>query len=105
NSFSVNDNTETKLPLSNNYKYTENVQAAYVTYTGMMKSIGYQAGIRGEYSKFTGTLIDSAQKFGYEYPSQIKNIWDALFPSLYLSKKLNDDEEIQLNYSRRVRRP
>ena len=27
------------------------------------------------------------------------------FPSLYLSKKLNETEEIQLNYSRRVRRP
>ena len=105
NSVSIINGDEIKLPLSNNYKYTEMVDAAYFTYTGKIKSIGYQAGIRGEYSKFTGTLIDSAQKFGYEYPSQIKNIWDALFPSLYLSKKLNDDEEIQLNYSRRVRRP
>jgi outer membrane receptor protein involved in Fe transport len=105
NSFSVNNNTETKLPLSNNYKYTENVQAAYVTYTGKLKSIGYQAGLRGEYSKFDGTLIDSAKKFGYEYPSKLKNIWDALFPSLYLSKKIGETDEIQLNYSRRIRRP
>ena len=105
NSFALANGVETKLPLSNNYKYTEMVQAAYFTYTGKLKSIGYQAGLRGEYSKFTGTLIDSAKKFGYEYPSQLKNIWDALFPSLYLSKKLNDDEEVQLNYSRRIRRP
>jgi outer membrane receptor protein involved in Fe transport len=106
NSFSVNTNgAETKLPLSNNYKYKEEVHAAYITYTGMFKGIGYQAGLRGEYSRFSGTLIDSAKKFGYEYPDQIKNIWDALFPSLYLSKKLNETEEIQLNYSRRVRRP
>ncbi len=105
NSFALTNGSEIKLPLSNNYKYTEMVHAAYFTYTGKIKSIGYQAGLRGEYSKFTGTLIDSAKTFGYEYPSQIKNIWDALFPSLYLSKKLNDNEEIQLNYSRRVRRP
>jgi outer membrane receptor protein involved in Fe transport len=105
NSFSVQDNLETKLPLSNHYKYTESVQAAYITYTGKLGSIGYQAGLRGEYSKFTGTLIDSAKKFGYEYPSAIKNIWDALFPSLYLSKKVNETDEVQLNYSRRVRRP
>ena len=105
NSFSVNDNTETKLPLSNNYKYTENVQAAYITYTGMLKSIGYQAGLRAEYSKFAGTLIDSAKKFGYEYPSSFKNFWDALFPSLYLSKKIGEKDELQLNYSRRIRRP
>ncbi|MEO9020657.1 MAG: outer membrane beta-barrel protein [Ginsengibacter sp.] len=105
NSFSVNNNTETKLPLSNNYKYSESVQAAYITYTGRLGSIGYQAGLRGEYSKFSGTLIDSARKFGYEYPSAIKNIWDALFPSLYLSKKINESEEVQLNYSRKIRRP
>ena len=105
NSYSINNNQETKLPLSNNYKYTENVQAAYITYTGKIKSIGYQAGLRGEYSKFAGTLLDSAKKFGYEYPTAIKNIWNALFPSLYLSKKLNETDEIQLNYSRRIRRP
>lgn len=105
NSFALSNGTETKLPLSNNYKYTEMVHAAYITYTGKLKSIGYQVGLRGEYSKFTGTLIDSAKKFGYEYPAQLKNIWDALFPSLYLSKKINETDEVQLNYSRRVRRP
>jgi len=105
NSFAVDGNTETKLPLSNNYKYTENIQAAYVTYTGMLKNIGYQAGLRGEYSKLTGTLIDSARKFGYEYPSSLKNIWDVLFPSLYLSRKLGENDEIQLNYARKIRRP
>jgi iron complex outermembrane recepter protein len=105
NSYSVANGVETKLSLSNNYKYTEMVHAAYVTYTGKFQSIGYQAGLRGEYSKFSGTLIDSAKKFGYEYPTQIKNIWDALFPSLYLSKKLGETQEVQLNYSRRVLRP
>ena len=105
NSFALTNGSEIKLPLSNNYKYAETVHAAYFTYTGKLGSIGYQAGLRGEYSKFTGTLIDSSKTFGYEYPDQLKNIWDALFPSLYLSKKLNDDEEVQLNYSRRVRRP
>lgn len=105
NSFSVDNGSETKLPLSNNYKYKEIVHAAYITYTGILGSIGYQAGLRGEYSKFTGTLIDSSRKFGYEYPSKMSNLWDALFPSLYLSKKIKENDEIQLNYSRRVRRP
>lgn len=105
NSYSVKNGESIKLPLSNNYKYIESVQAAYITYTGKFKSIGYQAGLRGEYSKFTGTLLDSAKKFGYEYPSSLKNIWNALFPSLYLSKKINDKDDVQLNYSRRIRRP
>ena len=105
NTYSLTDGSEIKLPLSNNYKYLQQIHAAYVTYTGMLGSIGYQLGLRGEYSKFDGTLIDSAQKFGYEYPSKLSNIWDALFPSIFLSKKINERDEIQLNYSRRVRRP
>ena len=44
-------------------------------------------------------------KFPPEYPTAIKNIWDALFPSLYLSKKINETEEVLLNYSRWIRRP
>lgn len=105
NSYAVANGIETKLPLSNNYQYQEMVHAAYITYTGKVGSIGYQAGVRGEYSKFTGTLLDSAKSFGYEYPSKLSNIWNALFPSLYLSKKIGEDVEIQLNYSRRIRRP
>ena len=77
-----------KLPLSNNYKYIESVQAAYITYTGKIKSIGYQAGLRGEYSKFTGTLLDSAKKFGYEYPSAIKKYMECAFSKSLFVKKI-----------------
>mgnify|MGYP003574859239 FL=1 len=103
--FGVNGNTETKLPLSNNYEYTENVYAGYLTYSQKIKTFSYQAGLRAEYSKFNGLLVDSAQKFGYEYPSKFKNIWNALFPSLFLTKELNEKAQIQANYSRRIRRP
>ena len=60
---------------------------------------------RAEHSKFTGTLIDSAYKFGYEYPSGFKNIGNVLFPSLFLTKKIGEQDQLQLNYSRRIRRP
>src|SRR5207253_1848196 len=99
NAFSVNNGTETKLPLSNNYKYREWVNALYFTYSGKWQGIGYQAGLRAEQSKFDGELIDSAQKFGYQYPNKVSNIFDGLFPSLFLSKTLGKGQEIQLNYS------
>ena len=105
NAFAVENTQETKLPLSNNYKYTEMISALYGTYSAKQKSFSYQIGLRAEYSKFTGTLIDSAFKFGYEYPAAIKSIWDALFPSLFLTKQLGEKDQLQLNYSRRVRRP
>jgi outer membrane receptor protein involved in Fe transport len=105
NAFSLSNGAEVKLPLSNNYKYREMVNAAYITYTGKLGSIGYQAGLRAEHSQFDGELIDSSRKFGYQYPEQIKNILDALFPSLYLSKNIGERQELQLNYSRRIQRP
>lgn len=103
--FALNNGQEVKLPLSNNYSYNEMITAAYFTYSYKKETFSYQLGLRSEYSKFDGELIDSAYKFGYEYPSRIKNIWDALFPSLFVTKKINDNDELQFNYSRRIRRP
>ncbi|MET0244764.1 MAG: outer membrane beta-barrel family protein [Flavitalea sp.] len=106
NAFSVAQNgSQTKLPLSNNYDYRENVNAAYVTFSGAAKTFKYQLGLRAETSKFDGELVDSAQKFGYQYPKQIKNIFDALFPSVFLTKELSEGHDLQVNYSRRIRRP
>jgi outer membrane receptor protein involved in Fe transport len=103
--FSLEGNVESKLPLSNNYRFNEAIHAMYFTYTGKAGRIGYQAGLRGEYSTFTGTLIDSSKSFGYSLPADIGNIWDGLFPSLYLSRQLTEQSDVQLNFSRRIRRP
>ena len=82
------------------------INAAYVTYTGKLKGVGYQAGVRYEQSNFDGnSRLSSDGKFGYNYPSVSGDIWKALFPSLYLSKKLNAKSEIQLNLSRKINRP
>ena len=105
NAFSQNNGSEVKLPLSNHYKYREMVNAAYFTYTGKLAGITYQAGLRAEHSKFDGRLVDSAFKFGYQYPDKIDNLFDALFPSLFLTKTIAEGQEVQLNYSRRIRRP
>jgi outer membrane receptor protein involved in Fe transport len=105
NSFSITNGIETRLPLSNNYQFREVVNAAYVTYTNKIGSLGYQAGLRAEQSQFDGELVDSAQKFGYEYPSSFRRLFDILFPSLYLTKEVGENQQLQLNYSRRIRRP
>lgn len=104
-SYNVADGGKVKLPLSNHYQYQEQVHAAYFTFTDHLGSFGYQVGLRGEYSRFDGKLIDSSESFGYKYPTSLKNIWDALFPSLFLSQKIGENDELQLNYSRRINRP
>jgi len=106
NSYSIQDSSgDVKLPLSNNYRYTEMVNAAYFTYTNKMRSWGYQLGLRFEHSEFKGELVDSAQKFGYSFPTGWDNLFDALFPSVFVTKNLREGEELQVNYTRRIRRP
>lgn len=105
NAFSLDNNSEVKLPLSTNVKYDESVNAAYVTFSNKLKSFGYQVGLRGEYSQFNGELVDSTQKFGYTLPKDIGGIFDGLFPSVYLTKEIGEGKELQLNFSRRIRRP
>ena len=103
--FARGNGPDVKLPLSNNYAYNEMINGAYFTYSYKKENFSYQLGLRAEQASFNGLLIDSAYKFGYDYPTQIKNIWDALFPSLFVTKKIGEDDELQFNYSRRVRRP
>ena len=104
--FSIDENNiQTKLPLSNNYKYTETVNAGYFNYANKWKSFTYQVGLRVELSKFDGTLVDSNFHFGYKYPDGFKNLGYALFPSFFITKAVNENADIQFNYSKRIRRP
>lgn len=105
NVYSVVGNDEKILPLSNNYKYTELISAVYGTYSQKMGGFSYQLGLRAEYSKFDGLLIDSAYKFGYQFPSGIKNLMNSFFPSLFLTQQINESDQVQVNFSRRIRRP
>ncbi len=80
------------------YQYTDQVYAAYGTFSQSFKQWGYQVGLRAESSFYDGTLLDSDSTFGIEYPLQ-------LFPSAFLTYKLNAEDNLQLNVSRRVNRP
>lgn len=81
-----------------NYKNTDNVFAAYGSFTSSIKNFGYQLGLRAESSDYTGELTDSKKTFSNKYPI-------SLFPSVFLSQKLKKDQELQLSYTRRINRP
>ncbi|HEU4470053.1 MAG TPA: TonB dependent receptor, partial [Flavisolibacter sp.] len=104
-SFSVDNGQETLLPLSNNYAYKETVHAGYFSYSNKIRLFSYQAGLRAEVSEFEGELLDSAKTFGYRYPQGFRRLMDALFPSLFLTRELGEDAQLQVNYTRRIRRP
>jgi len=85
--------------LSNSYHYQEQINAGYVSYTGAKNNFGYQVGLRAEQSNYDGeTRLGQKSSYKINYPI-------SLFPSLFLSQKFKGDHELQLNYSRRIRRP
>jgi len=83
---------------STNYQNTNDVYAAYVSFTSAFKDFGYQAGLRVESSNYTGELLNTKQNFSNSYPI-------SLFPSLFLSQKLANKQELQISYTRRINRP
>lgn len=91
--------------LTTDYSIVDMVNAAYVTYSGYFKGIGYQAGLRFEQTRFTGELVNKGIEFEYLYPNGTGDLAKALFPSVYLSKKLNERHEFQVNFSRKINRP
>ena len=84
--------------LSNNYKFTDALYAAYTTFAQQLNKFNYQLGLRIESSDYSGNLISKNQKFSTRYPF-------SLFPSAFATYKLTDKEDLQLNYSRKVNRP
>jgi outer membrane receptor protein involved in Fe transport len=104
------DLTITKLPpLSSNYSYRDRVYAAYSTYSSRIKeNFGYQVGLRLEGSDYSGTVHTSViDGFGFkDTSSKYSNSYAiSFFPSVFLSEKLKHNQELQLNYSRRINRP
>jgi len=86
--------------LYNCFIYNQDIHALYTTYSGRISKLGYQLGLRGEYSKVNTRSEDYANKsipFSTDYFS--------LFPSAFISYALPNNNEVQLNYTRRISRP
>ena len=84
--------------LTANYKYVDQVYAAYITYSHQIKKFSYEVGLRAESSFYEGELTQTGEKFKTNYPV-------SLFPSASASYKLDDKNDLQINYSRRINRP
>ncbi|MDR2928311.1 MAG: TonB-dependent receptor [Cytophagaceae bacterium] len=89
--------------LYNLFTYNQDVHALYTTYGRRIARFGFQAGLRGEYTRMDTRSLGYGQTnadvplYGDDYFS--------LYPSMYLSYELPANNEVQLNYTRRVSRP
>lgn len=97
--FSTSANDYVAVPsFADNYKFKDVVGAAYGTFSQQFAQWGYQVGLRAESSRYTGFLPDRDTSFGNQYPL-------SLFPSAFVTYKLNDEDNLQLAFTRRINRP
>ena len=82
---------------SNRFLYTENINALYVNGSKDIGKWGFYVGLRVENTNITGEQLADEQSFDDSYTQ--------LFPSALISYKFNDDNSLELNYSRRISRP
>lgn len=82
-----------------NYKYDDQVYAAYGTYSNIFrKKLTFQGGLRVESSTYRGTLLTNNSSFQNSFPL-------SLFPSSFLTYRISETQDLQFSYSRRVNRP
>ena len=84
--------------LSNNFQYTEQIQAAYVNFSGKLKqNTDVQLGLRSEQTYSVGHSLNLNQKVTRNYLN--------FFPSLFITRPLANDHLLTLSYNRRIDRP
>jgi iron complex outermembrane receptor protein len=91
--------------LSSRYRTDELVNAAYVTVGQQVRSFSYQVGVRFEQAYFAGALLNKNQNFSYSYPQSPSRVYESFFPSFYLSERINEHHQLQLNVTRKTNRP
>lgn len=84
---------------TSSYKYDENLYSVYSTLSYVSGNFSAIAGLRLETAdtKGLGASLDSIQGFSKDYRS--------FFPSLHVVQKLDENNEFNFSYSRRLNRP
>ena len=97
----VNGDPILNIDRSNRFEYDEMVNAGYVNYNIQVKKWGFQAGLRTEHTHWDGEL--TSQKV--ENNQMVGNDYLDFFPSAAVTYALNDKNQFNLTYSRRIDRP
>ncbi len=86
---------------TNRFKYKENINAAYLNASKEIKKWGFQAGLRLENTNYSGNQFGNPQK----PDSSFKKSYVGLFPTMFVSYKPSDKNQLSFSYGRRINRP
>ncbi len=84
--------------LTDEYRFTDNVFAAYGIMNHDLGKWAYQVGLRAESSFYTGNIVENEESFEINYPIN-------LFPSVFVTHEFNTNNNLQFSYTRRINRP
>lgn len=105
-SYAAGSSTENLQPLDNLYnrfKYDTDISALYLNFSGHYEQLTFSAGLRGEIWQIRTRSLGYGQTDN-DVPEFKKNDF-ALFPSASLGWNFFENNELKLNYSRRIHRP
>lgn len=90
----------------NRFIYDMDLHALYATTTLNLGKFGIMAGLRGEYWKVnTESYTWEQEHDATKREPAFKKDYFQLFPSVFMSYQLTETQQLQLNYTRRLRRP
>jgi outer membrane receptor protein involved in Fe transport len=82
---------------SNQFLYSENINAAYANINRKFKTTSVQIGLRAEQTNSKGNSITEQKIVNRHYLN--------LFPSVFVNQELSKNNEMGVSYSRRIDRP
>ena len=90
----------------NRFIYKLDIHAFYATLSYNFGKFGIMGGLRGEYWRVNTESYNWAQEHDRSLrEAPFKKDFFELFPSVFLSYQLTKTDQLQLNYTRRLRRP
>lgn len=92
-----NGSWETVPAFNNNFIFNENVNAAYIILGKEWGAFSGQVGLRVENTRIHAELKGTDQENEQNYTN--------LFPSIFLNYAFNEQQSVQVSYSRRLNRP
>jgi len=79
------------------FRYTENINALYGTYSKSYKKFSYQLGLRGESTYGKGEQSQTGEI--------TKRSYFKLFPSIFIDYKLTEKHGLNIHFNKRIERP
>lgn len=94
---------ESKLQdsLSNNFNYSENINAAYVNLNKKFGDWIVQGGLRAENTNYQG----HQSSYAHQQDSSFSRSYTSLFPTAFISYQMNENNQVALSAGRRIDRP